>query len=384
MRDAPTMGDALRKRRPCPGRWNFLRKQPLRAENPGRYQWTEILSYMIGIPLSLVVDQNAETMSASPAWSGLKVLKSNQVPESEKARSLLAVCISTAPFLPIQRELALDGWSKIVPVYDIVEEYRDRHPLSNGWFAPRFTPQDIENIRNVLSFWHDDVSRAHHLQFIAWRRLRHEWNFQGAPVDIGNRYFIPEVVRVLHQDEYFMDVGAHEGNVISRFVDLMHGKFGHIWAVEPDTVNLSMLERALHAIKEKNPRRVAVIPRAVSSSSRLARFAGGLGYASQLTALGEEETVVVTIDSLAVEPTVIKLHLEGEELAALEGAMTTIQVARPIIMTTSYHNSLGLCDLPLLLMRKLRGYRFYMRLHGWLGTAAVVYAIPEERAEIVG
>jgi FkbM family methyltransferase len=333
----------------------------------------------IGIPISLVVDQNAEAVSASSEWSNLKVMQSSQVPQSEKASSLLAVCISTAPFVPIQQELAQGGWAKIVPVYDVVEAYRDRHPLSNGWFGQRFSPNDLENLRNALLLWQDDVSRAHHLQFIAWRMLRQEWSFQSAPVDVSNRYFIPEVVRMLHQREHFLDVGAYEGKVISRFTDLMDGRFEHIWAVEPDAVNLSMLESKLRELNEKHPGRVTVIPRAVSSSVRLARFAGGLGYASQLTALGDAEVAVTDIDSLAVEPTVIKLHLEGEEFAALEGAMRTIRGTRPIIMTTSYHNSLGLSDLPLLLMRNLSGYRFYMRLHGWVGTAAVVYAIPEER-----
>ncbi len=333
----------------------------------------------IGIPISFVVDKNAETICTDPAWNGVNVLTSSQVSQLDKENSLLAVCISTAPFLPIQQELAREGWTKIVPVYDIVEAYTDRHPLSNGWFAPKFNSLTAGNIQRTLSLWHDDVSRAHHLQFIAWRRLRQEWTFQEAPIDIGNRYFIPQVVGVLNQHERFMDVGAHEGKVITRFSQLTHGKFDYIWAVEPDAASLTTLESALAAVEKQQLGRVAVISQAVSNSVRSACFASGLGYASQLTPLGKEQTEVITIDSLSLTPTLIKLHLEGEELAALEGAMNTIHSTRPIVMSTSYHNSLGLSELPLLLMQNLMGYRFYMRLHGWEGTAAVVYAIPEER-----
>jgi hypothetical protein len=82
---------------------------------------------------------------------------------------------------------------------------------------------------------------------------------------------------------------------------------------------------------------------------------------------------------LELQPTFVKLHLEGHELAALEGGLRTLQQHRPLIATTSYHNRLGLHELPRWLMDHVEGYRFLLRLHSWCGTGAVIYGIPAER-----
>ena len=112
-------------------------------------------------------------------------------------------------------------------------------------------------------------------------------------------------------------------------------------------------------------------------------FYEGLGYASQLSGLGKSEVSVTTIDQMCLSSSFVKLHLEGSELAALKGAQETISRCRPIIAATSYHNHLGLWELPKWLMGHLDNYRFFMRLHSWCGTGAVVYAIPEERKELL-
>ena len=88
--------------------------------------------------------------------------------------------------------MAARGCTDVVPFYDLAESLRGQHPLSNGWFAEPLTAADQRQIQSVYASWDDDVSRAHHLQFMAWRRLREEWTFEDAPIST-ERYFIPEV-----------------------------------------------------------------------------------------------------------------------------------------------------------------------------------------------
>ena len=90
---------------------------------------------------------------------------------------------------------------------------------------------------------------------------------------------------------------------------------------------------------------------------------------------------VRTLDSLGVPATFIKLHVEGAEPAVLAGGMETILRYRPVLCLTAYHARSGLWRLPLQLMDNLSGYRFLFRLHGWCGTGAVLYALPEERSQ---
>ena len=86
-------------------------------------------------------------------------------------------------------------------------------------FLRRWTPSDQNNTAEVLKLWDDDVSRAHHLQFLAWRRLREEWTFESAPLPDCSRFFIPEVTRrPAHQREFLLDAGAHHGSVTEAFL----------------------------------------------------------------------------------------------------------------------------------------------------------------------
>ncbi|MFO7481456.1 FkbM family methyltransferase [Oceanibaculum nanhaiense] len=331
----------------------------------------------IGVPIAFVVDRQAARLREMPDWQGVTLLTPDAVPDAAKRDTLLAVCVATAPYAPLEAGLAAAGWADIVPFYDIAEAYRDRHPLSNGWVANPFSPEDEAGIAAALDHWADDLSRAHHLQFLAWRRLRAEWNFDGAPVTLDDRYFIPEVRHLLTATEGFADIGAYHGGVIRRFLEITGGRCGRLWAVEPDPANLARLREAMTGLPEEFA--VQIIPAVVAAEAGQARFAGGLGYAAQISEVGVESLPVTTIDRLGLSPSFLKLHLEGGELAALQGATETLKRCRPLVALTSYHNDLGLWRLPLWLRETLPDYRLLMRLHSYVGTGAVIYVIPEER-----
>jgi hypothetical protein len=86
-----------------------------------------------------------------------------------------------------------------------------------------------------------------------------------------------------------------------------------------------------------------------------------------------------SLDDLDIPVTFMKLHLEGWEYEALQGGMKLIKKYRPVIASTTYHKRNGLWQLPVLLMKELDDYLFLFRLHAWMGTGSVLYAIPRER-----
>lgn len=333
----------------------------------------------LDIPLRGVVDINAQQLRNDPFWSGIPLWAPDEITPEMQRDSLLALCIVTAPYTPLAKNIAATGWSDIVPFYDIAEHYRDRHPLSNGWFASPFSSEDETNIAAALRHWADDLSRAHHLQFLAWRRLRQEWTFPNAHIDNGNRFFIPEVNAALGPRERFLDVGSHVGTVVERFLQQTQGQFEHIWAIEPDPRNLLELGK-LHARMDESERgKMDLLPVAITNADGDCRFIGGLGYASQCSDLTEQRTPCRTIDSLGIDPSFVKLHVEGMELAALRGATDTLSRHRPILTLTVYHNEDGLWKTPLWLAENLPDYALLLRLHSWCGTGATVYALPRER-----
>jgi len=332
----------------------------------------------VGRDFAVIIDRNAEALAREPYWIGTRLLRPDAVTAVEKHGLRFAVSIVTSPYVPIEQSLREYGFDEVVPFYDLAESFRAVHPLSNGWFAPPFSTRDCDNTTEVLALWHDDCSRAHHLQFLAWRRLRQEWRFDAAPVSIDDRFFIPEVAGLLGTDEFMLDAGAHHGEVIEGFLARTSGGFRRIIAIEPDPENRAVLQERLGASLADDPR-VSVHDAALAADARSALFHAGLGYASQLAPTGRLQATTQPLDALDLAPSFLKLHLEGGELAALKGARDTLRRGRPIIAATVYHNADGIWKTPLWLMRTLPDYRFLFRLHGWCGTGAVVYAIPQER-----
>jgi FkbM family methyltransferase len=332
----------------------------------------------VGQDFVMAIDRNARQLAQEQAWSGVRLLQADEVAKTAKREIRLAVSVVAAPYVPLERSLAEQGFTDIVPFYDLAESFRHVHPLSNGWFAPPLSAGDQANTEKVLARWRDDVSRAHHLQFLAWRRLREEWTFDAAPPANGSRFFIPDVTRVLRDDEILLDAGAHHGSVTEAFLRQTNAAFRQIIAIEPDPANRARLTENLQA-RLPDDARVTIGNFALADEEGEACFHEGLGYTSQLSDTGSLRIATRPLDALGLSPTFIKLHLEGCELAALQGAKQTLLSSRPIIAATVYHNADGIWKTPLWLMETLPDYRFLFRVDAWCGTGAALYAIPNER-----
>jgi len=336
----------------------------------------------LGIHFLYVVDKNPDRYAGSITWKDITILKPEDVPQEHRAVCLLAICIATLPYTSISEALIKQGWLDVVPFYDIAEAYKNRHPLGNGWFTGDLNDDDIKGIEHSLAHWPDHVSRAHHLEFIAWHRLREDLTFYDAPITKDDRFFIPQIVHSLHEHEIFVDCGAHHGEVSLRFMDMVDHKFTKVYAIEPDKHNIKTLRSKLCDGNAVLSRNIQIIECALGKKSTISPFFHGLDYASQFSALSRESVSVQTLDEMDIPATFIKFHMEGWEYDALLGSMKTINNYRPILAVTTYHNRDGLWRTPGLLMNNLQDYIFLLRLHSWMGTGCVLYAIPRERYNI--
>jgi len=332
----------------------------------------------VGVEALMVVDARADQISGSDAWAGIDLRAPHGVPEHVKSSALLAVSVVTSPVLLILEELQAQGWKRCVPFYDLAESFRPAHPLSNGWFAEPLSMADLEAVGAGLDAWGDDLSRAHHLMFLAWRLARQEWQFDGVAVDNSNRFFIPEVLDVLRRDDLFLDGGAHHGSVAQAYL-AANGQEGRIVAFEPDEVNAGQFAAWRASQPAPVRERIELRRDALDAMSRDRRFHGGLGYMSQLTGHGPASIVTRTIDAAGLEPGFVKLHLEGGELDALKGGIATLKRSRPVVAVTVYHDADGLWRTARWMRENLKDYVLLMRTHSWCGTGAVIYALPRER-----
>lgn len=349
------------------------------AGNLGRLA-AELLA-LLGIPVAYAID-------CSPPADGLllgriPVIRPEEAPAGHYESHQVAVCVVLAPYTPILEYLNAMGWSHIAPFYDVAEAYANAVPMGNGWFAGELGRPDSDAIASVLQAWDDDISRAAHLQFLAWRLHREEWIFDGAPVNTQDRYF-PDLIRSrLGENEVFLDAGAYLGDVVLRFDEISGGRFSEIIAVEADPANNTALRQRLADFTRRHPQKgLRIFDCALGRENRSAAFCSELGMGSRLFAGGRETVETRCLDNLYLSFSFAKLHLEGGELDALAGGIESLRRNRPMLAVTTYHNRDGLHAIPWLLMTHLEAYRFFLRTHAWCGTGVVLYAIPEERMHL--
>lgn len=72
----------------------------------------------------------------------------------------------------------------------------------------------------------------------------------------------------------------------------------------------------------------------------------------------------------------VKMDIEGAELHALEGGISSIRRSRPILAISLYHSPHDVVDIPDFLMNTLKDYIFLIRHHSFIGSETVLYAIP--------
>ena len=173
--------------------------------------------------------------------------------------------------------------------------------------------------------------------------------------EAGLRYWIPS--RGIKADETLLknaaetvkpgsvvwDVGANMG-LFSFAAAGLAGANGRVYAFEPDAVMAKLLRRSARLNPQAAP--VEVIPCAVAEDLALAHFqiaqrsraSNALeGFElSQTGGVREVETVLtVSLDWLADRlppPDVLKIDVEGAELAVFQGAKQLLKTKRPILI----------------------------------------------------
>lgn len=304
---------------------------------------------------------------------GIKIISPEQIKNEDCKKYTVIVCIVTIPFNPLYQYLKDLGFEDVRHFYDY-SEIVFPSLMSNGWMKSDLTPKDIESIKNVLkSLEHDETSLAHYLQFLWWRIARKEFIYPSYPVLTGRKFFKTPSMPKLTKNEIFIDGGAHLGQSIQDFLLATEGEFKHIYAFEPDEENLKILKNNI------NDEKVTFLNQALYDIQEEKKFLHGLDYASKIVEDGNKIVKAVPLDLIEnLNPTIIKLHIEGDELKALEGAKKTIEKQRPILMVMADHNEDGLFKIPEFIIG-LKDYKLYFNLHDYCGNSAVFYGYPKER-----
>lgn len=178
----------------------------------------------------------------------------------------------------------------------------------------------------------------------------------------------------LSSDENFLDLGAYNGDTVKEFTEVTNSSYNQILAVEPDLRSYNKLQNYLNTVVNAR-----ALNCGISNIDTELMFSNKAG---RMSAIGQKKgvlTKIYKIDTLCKSekfvPTYIKMDLEGEEEAALNGAVDTLQT-QPKLLVSAYHRTQDLFSLINLIHTINKNYKIYLRKHSYIPAWDInIYAI---------
>jgi FkbM family methyltransferase len=261
--------------------------------------------------------------------------------------------------------LRASGFARVLSMIDYINLFPD-DPEERDCLLPSAYYDDKEDrINAVRALLSDELSLV---WFDAVLRFRRAGDYSALPAPRLNEQYMPADLPRWAEPMRLIDCGAYDGDTI----DAMLGNGYNIESVaafEPEPENYRKLVARFAGLD------AVLLPCGVSSGAGLVRFKGGLGTSSRIVDTGETTIQCVGIDEAlpSFAPTLIKMDIEGAELAALRGAERSLRSHRPGLAIAIYHKPEDLWEIPLWLAERKLGYRMYVRGHCHVGYEFILY-----------
>lgn len=332
-----------------------------------------------GLSPAFFIDINA---SSKPELKGYKVYPPEKLGTLDPQNDVVMICAFKFPYKDIRQQVKKWTNAEIYSIYDLFFFLKEAH-FSNGWQAGPLSEEDQYHIKEVFRCLSDEISKRTYLSFVQWRVARIEGdNVQNNLIDEKNKYFNELTKKTFDRNGAVIDGGAFDLTFSLEVVE-KYPSVTKVYALEPDNESQGICAAAINS--GNADKRIELHRVAVSNRIGQMPFVHGHGLASRLTEADDQNVgtaPATTLDGLqglmASEGPVIavKLHVEGHERQALEGARRLIKAQRPLLMVNCSHNRDGLWRIPFECMR-FNGYSFYMRQHAYYGEGLTFYAVPD-------
>jgi FkbM family methyltransferase len=198
-----------------------------------------------------------------------------------------------------------------------------------------------------------------------------------------------DIIRIRAGDT-IINGGVETGWELPYFITAMGGEgrihsFDPIFQIEgrwPEpawrTFSAMLTDHEVALVEADRPLRMAVEP-----GFGTAYGSGADPEAMAQAGPGYHDFVGRALDTMVAEGsvgpfTVVKLDVEGGELAALRGMATSLRRFRPRLAVAIYHEPDHFFEIPTYLMDLLEDYRFYVRHYSCGRFETLLYAVPAE------
>lgn len=228
--------------------------------------------------------------------------------------------------------------------------------IGGGLFTMQYYLENKPEFDRIYSLLADDISRKTFLNIINYKisgKINYLTECEVSPNQPYETFF------KLTENETFLDLGAYNGDTVLEFVSRV-GTYKKIVAVEPDTKTFRKLKNNTEHLEN-----IELINTCISDKCKTVNFSMSAGRNSAVQKDGTP-TNCISVDSLNLTPTFIKMDVEGEEVAAITGAKETILKSKPKMLISAYHRTDDFLKLPKAVLDIRDDYKIYLRHYPYL------------------
>lgn len=239
-------------------------------------------------------------------------------------------------------------------------------------FSDGYCKEDAYNkIQNVFHKFEDEKSKKIFLANII-AHLSRNYSNCGIYEDSMSEQYFPEDIDPEKGYSCCIDCGGFIGDTVEAFMKKHNPEC--IVSFEPSIENFNKLSETCSRY-EKNNTKFILFNNAVSNDVFQTRFISGTGSGT-VSENGDLVINAVSVDKVisGINPTFIKMDIEGEEINALLGCRKTIEKYAPDLAICVYHNIDHIWEIPYLINKMNSNYCFYLRSYNSYTMETVLYA----------
>lgn len=278
------------------------------------------------IPVQRIADNAKEKI-------GRKINIANKIYEIASVDDVIKECGNDCNYIIISK-FYRDEIAKQLKNADVKEENIFDAPVyigglqdKNSFFRKMKVKENEKEINDALSYLYDDASKQQLITLLAISIVNGLVFLNGQPRE---EYFnIPYYT--LKENEVFVDGGMYDGKTSRRFMELCP-TYSQVYGYEANGEQIKIIEENLKQFKY-----VKIYEKALYSKTDKLYFRT-MGEGSCLDDNGTVVVETISMDECNINPTYIKLDIEGAEYAALEGMKETVARCSPKLAVAIYHS----------------------------------------------
>ncbi|MDD6824762.1 MAG: FkbM family methyltransferase [Oscillospiraceae bacterium] len=223
-----------------------------------------------------------------------------------------------------------------------------------GLFTYEYCVEHANELEEVYNCLGDEVSRNVFTGIINFRisgNISYLKNITTSKNEVYENIIKPD------GNETYVDLGAYNGDTVAEIISASGGKYGKIFAFEPDKRNYKKLVKSVEGMEN-----IFTYNCAAWSCDTELIFADKSGRQSAVSITGKPKEARAVDSILCGERAdIIKMDVEGAEEEAITGAVKTITQFKPKLMISLYHRNRDIFYLPLMIKRLNPEYRLFIR-----------------------